>query len=168
MRYVSDLYNRDGIIIDEADQNGFYPFVKDCCVNELTKCCPEYNNDDLGIFVVSDSSQQPYIRSYFKSIESTQYRGMASSKLFRCTPVNGLASFLSIELKTDSPALTLLAKQDEEMRTDEYLRQLITNGLMKAAMILRIFIDYVSDEQYRVVLDISFLDNTEKKSNYGE
>ncbi len=165
---MSNLYARDRVIIDEADWNGFYPFVKDCCINELTKHFPEYYNDKLGIFVVSDTVQQPYIRSFFKSIEGTHYRGMASSKLFRCTPVNGLASFLSIELKTNSPALTLLANQDDEIGIDEYVRLLISNNFLKVAMMLCVYIDYVNEEQYRVILDIYFLNSTVKRDSYDE
>lgn len=164
MMNKSQQYDTNIILKDEEDQNSFFIFVQQCLEQEIKKQeLQKRKCKNMGIFILSNTVQQPYIHSFLKSLERTQYRGMGSSKMFRCTPVNAMASYLSIVFGTNGPALTFVKSTGEEKEAVvEYIEALLCDQNIETAVLLELDLDYLDtgitnekmNRAYRVNLNI--------------
>lgn len=125
--YNSPMFEECSVIQNESDENGFFPYVASCVADALMKGgipSEQIKGSFTHFFICSNSVVLPYQHSFMYQLRKKEYRGLGSSKLFRTTPYNALASYLSISFETNGSALSFTSAQPENFILEQYMNLL--------------------------------------------
>lgn len=143
--FVTDKKNGKSILKHEKDEKSFFLDVKKVLEKLLLQenlKKDEINNIETGIFIYTLNAMQPYNFSFINSQKRSNYIGMGSSKIFRCTPTNALASFLAIEYGVKGTVLTAVGKGKDRKSFYDYCKLLKLCGDIKRGIFIDINIRY--------------------------
>lgn len=170
--FESEVYDEANFVKCENDKNGFWKFVKtsvDVVFKNEQVDLQEFSENHSSIYIFGNNIAAINQNSFAHDMKTKRYIKMGDSKIFRITPYNALASYLSIVYKIKGEALTFDNKDSTYVKMVDYTKELVKGKYNYASLLIRVelvfqdsidiekyYTEKVDTRKYKVVLKIEY------------